>query len=429
MIAEIISIGDELLTGQKVNTNARLICSELAGAGVGVQRIIVCSDSEEAIVRQFEDSLRRSELVLVTGGLGPTRDDRTKKSAQQLLKRELVLDREIYNKALEHCSRRGQAPSAFLRDNAMVIRGSVVVRNEVGLAPGMIIPCGERFQGHYLVLMPGVPEEMESMMRNTVVPFFSVKSGSIIKHSHIKTTGIGETGLAGIIGDIESRLPEGTSLAYLPHAAGVDLRVSSIGTDKVSVERDNLGVVDAVAKAAKEFVYATTDISLEELIGRQLLSGGLRIATAESCTGGLIASRLTDISGSSRYFEQGFVVYSNASKERSLGVKAETLELHGAVSEEVAAEMAQRCLMRTGVDIAVSSTGIAGPDGGTEQKPVGMVCLGLALRKKGDGIEIITSTFYTQGDRQRNKIRFSEAALRMIWKELTSSLMQGRKCN
>lgn len=426
MIAEIISIGDELLTGEKVNTNAQLICSELAGAGVGVQRIIACSDSEEAIVRQFEESLRRSELVLVTGGLGPTPDDRTKKSAQQLLKEELVLDREIYDKTLETCSRRGQTPSAFLRDNAMVIRGSVVVQNEAGLAPGMIIPCGERFQGHYLVLMPGVPEEMESMMRNSVVPFFSVKSGSIIKHSHIKTTGIGETGLAGIIGDIENRLPGGTSLAYLPHAAGVNLRVSSIGADEVSVERDNLEVVDAIAKAAKEFVYATTDISLEELIGRRLLSGRLRIATAESCTGGLIASRLTDISGSSRYFEQGFVVYSNASKERSLGVKAETIELHGAVSEEVAAEMARGCLMRAGVDIAVSSTGIAGPDGGTKQKPVGMVCLGLARRKEGDRIEMITSTFYTQGDRRRNKIRFSEAALRMVWKELAHEFTNAR---
>ncbi len=424
MIAEILSIGDELLTGQKIDTNAQFICSELAGVDIGVQRIIVCADSEEAIVEQFTDSLKRSELVLVTGGLGPTRDDRTRKSAQQLLKRGLVFDREIYGRTLERYTRRGQAPPAFLRDNAMIIRGSVVVQNDLGLAPGMIIPCGERFQGHHLVLMPGVPEEMEAMMRHTVIPFFSGKSGCCIVHSHIKTTGIGETALAEIIGQIESRLPEGTSLAYLPHAAGVSLRVSSIGTDRVSVESDNREIVEAIAKEAREYVYAITDISLEELIGRLLLSAGLRISTAESCTGGLIASRLTDVPGSSRYFKQGFVVYSNASKEKTLGVRAETLETHGAVSEAAAAEMAEGCLVRSGTDIAVSSTGIAGPDGGTGKKPVGMVCLGLALRDKDGNIDIRTSAFYAHGDRLRNKLRFSEAALRMVWKELTNSLMQ-----
>ena len=425
MIAEILSIGDELLTGQKVNTNARFICSELAGAGIGVQRIIICADSEEAIAEQFGDSLRRSDIVLVTGGLGPTRDDRTKQSAQRLLKRELVLDREVYARTVERFRRSGREPSAYLKKNAMVIDGAVVIPNEKGLAPGMIVSCKEQFDGRYLVLMPGVPLEMEAMMRSTVVPFFSRKSGDVIVHSHIKTTGIGETGLADIIREIEDTLPDGTSLAYLPHAAGVDLRVSSIGKDETSVKRDNRRVVEAIAGAVGDFVYATTDISLEEQIGKLLLTAGLTIATAESCTGGLVASRLTDVSGSSRYFEQGFVVYSNVSKERMLGVKTETLDVHGAVSEEVAAEMAEGCLLRSGADVAVSSTGIAGPDGGTEKKPVGMVCLGLAFRKDGDRVDVRTATFYTQGDRSRNKVRFSEAALRMVWKELTSSPVQG----
>ena len=425
MVAEILSIGDELLTGQKVNTNARFICSELAGAGIGVQRIIVCADSVGGIVEQFRDSLRRAELVIVTGGLGPTHDDKTKQSVQQFLERKLVLDREIYARTVERYRKSGREPSAYLKHNAMVIDGAVVIPNEKGLAPGMIISCTEHFDGHYLVLMPGVPLEMESMMRSTVVPFFSRKSGSVIVHSHIKTTGIGETALADIIGEIKETLPDGTSLAYLPHMAGVNLRVSSTGKDRGVVESDNRGVVDAIAGAAGEFVYATTDISLEELIGRMLLSRDLKIATAESCTGGLIAGRLTDVAGSSRYFEQGFVVYSNVSKEKVLGVKAETLDAHGAVSEEVAAEMAEGCLLRSGANIAVSSTGIAGPGGGTAEKPVGMVCLGLAIRKGGVGVEICTTTFYTQGDRLRNKARFSEAALRMVWKELRNSPAQG----
>ena len=418
MIAEIVSIGDELLTGQKVNSNARFICSALAGAGIGVKRIIVCADNEDAIAEQFADSLERSDIVLVTGGLGPTRDDRTKHSVQRLLEKELVLDQEVYARTVERYRRSGREPSPYLKRNAMVIDGAQVIHNEKGLAPGMIIHCLERFQGHYLVLMPGVPQEMEAMMRNAIVPFFSEKSCTVIVHSHIKTTGIGETALADIIRVIEDNVPDGTSLAYLPHAAGVNLRVSSIGIDKEVVDKDNRKVVEAIAEAAEEFVYATSDITLEESIGRFLVSGGLKIAAAESCTGGLVASRLTDVAGSSRYFLQGFVVYSNDSKEKNLGVRSETLALRGAVSEEVAGEMAQGCLLRAGADMAISSTGIAGPDGGSEAKPVGMVCLGLANRKENNRVEIETTTFYTHGDRLRNKIRFSEAALRMVWKKL-----------
>ncbi len=421
MIAEILSIGDELLTGQKVNTNARFICSELSGAGVGVKRIIVCADREDAIAEQFAESLRRSDIVLVTGGLGPTRDDRTKLSAQRLLKKELVFDRDVYSQTVERYRKTGRKPSDYLKENAMVIDGAVVIPNEKGLAPGMIISCTDDLDGRYLVLMPGVPLEMEAMVRSTVVPFFSRKSDDVIVHSHIRATGIGETGLADIIRDIEDRLPDGTSLAYLPHAAGVSLRVSSTGSDKGVVECDNRRIVDAIAGAAEEFVYATTDISLEEHIGRMLLAGGLSVATAESCTGGLVASRLTDVPGSSRYFEQGFVVYSNASKETYLGVRSGTLALRGAVSEAVAGEMAEGCLLKSGADLAVSSTGIAGPDGGTETKPVGMVCLGLASRNAEGCVEIRTTTVYSHGDRLRNKIRFSEAALRMLWKKLRGS--------
>ncbi len=425
MIAEIISIGDELLTGQKVNTNARLICSELAGAGVGVKRIIVCSDSEEAITGQIADSLGRSDIVLVTGGLGPTRDDRTRQAVKAFLKRELVLDKGVYARTIERYRSSGREPAAYLEQNAMVIDGAMVIPNEKGLAPGMIITCDDEFRERFLVLMPGVPQEMEAMIQSTVVPFFTDRSGTVIVHSHIKATGIGETGFADIIHDIEDNLPDGTSLAYLPHAAGVNLRVSSIGNDKQGVEKDNRDVVESIVGAAEEFVFATADISLEECIGGMLQTRGLRIAVAESCTGGLIASRLTDISGSSRYFEQGYVVYSNESKERNLGVRQVTLETYGAVSEEVAAEMAEGCLLKAGADIAVSSTGIAGPDGGTEQKPVGMVCLGLACRKDNGSVDSYTTTFSTNGDRLRNKIRFSEAALRMVWKKLKSLPAQG----
>lgn len=423
LTAEIVSIGDELLAGQRVNTNAARIASELAGAGIVVRRISVCADSVDEIGEQLRESLHRSGLVIVTGGLGPTRDDMTKQAVKQLLRRELVFDQGTYDRTLGRYSRLEESRLLLLRENAMVIGGSVVLENKRGLAPGMIIACGERFRHHTLVLLPGVPHEMAAMMHDSVVPYLSSKSGSRLVHSHIKTTGIGETALARIIREIEEHLPFTTSIAYLPHTAGVSLRISSVGTDEADVARDNRSVLEAVTEAAGEYIYATTDLSLEEVIGRLLVARGLKIATAESCTGGLISSRLTDIAGSSRYVDRGFVVYSNAAKEKLLGVKPRTLAAYGAVSEEVAAEMAEGCLVRSGVDVALSSTGVAGPDGGTENKPVGMVCLGLAVRRPDNSYEMRTVTEYFKGDRLQNKIRFSEAALRMLWKALKQTLV------
>ncbi len=419
MHAEIISIGDELLTGQKVNTNATVICSELAGAGIAVTRIVACADIEDAIAGQCADSLQRADLVLVTGGLGPTRDDRTKKAVAELLARELVLHQETYDRTLERYRSRGIAPSSSLRQNAMVIDGSTVIDNTVGLAPGMMVPAGRRFDDHMLVLMPGVPHEMEAMMKLTVIPAVAALSGTVIVHSHIRTAGAGETTIATMIADIEDALPEGTSLAYLPHVAGVSLRVSSIGTDRAAVERDNHKVVDAVVSAARQYVYALRDVGLEQVVGEMLLSGGLRITTAESCTGGLVSSRLTDVAGSSGFFDEAFIVYSNEAKMKLLGVSEASLLAHGAVSEAVAAEMAEGALLRSGADIAVATTGIAGPAGGSDDKPVGMLCIGLAVNDRRSGVvRVTTETFNSRSDRERNKYRFSEAALRMVWKEL-----------
>jgi len=421
MRAEIVSIGDELLTGQKINTNAAFLCSELGAAGIGVERVVACADREDAIVGQLAESLARSELVLSTGGLGPTRDDRTKSAVGELLGRDLVFDREVYDATLLRYARRGKPPASNLHDNAMVIRGSVVIPNAVGMAPGMIISCPERFGGRHLVVMPGVPSEMKAMMHDTVLPYFAEKSGAVIVHTHIRTTGIGESSLAAIIADIEDRLPDGTTLAYLPHEAGVHLRVSSSGRDRSAVESANHGIAAAIASAAAGYVYAMEDVALEEVVGRMLLSGGLTISTAESCTGGLVSSRLTDVSGSSGYFGEGDVVYSNRSKVDNLGVNPQIIEKFGAVSEETAGEMARGCLLKSGADIAVSTTGIAGPGGGSAAKPVGTVCLGLA-RKESDGtVAVRTATFRTQGDRLRNKLRFSEAALRMVWRELSAA--------
>jgi nicotinamide-nucleotide amidase len=417
MRAEIVSIGDELLKGLRVNTNAAFMAGAFAGIGIAVNRIVACSDLEEEIASVLAESLERSEVVLVTGGLGPTRDDRTRNAVQKLLQRGLELSGEAYENLAALMKQRGRAMSDALRLQAMVVEGSHVILNTKGSAAGMIIGCGERFNNHYLVLMPGVPSEMKAMMELTVLPYFAALSSSFIRHTPIKTLGIGETTLAEMIVEIEDTLPEGTTLAYLPHAAGVTLMISTIGSDREAVERDNGSVVDAIVRRAGRFVYATRESTLEETIGGKLSQKGLSVAVAESCTGGLVASRLTDIAGSSAYFLQGFVVYSNQAKEKTLGVEKATLEKFGAVSEEVARAMAVGCLERSGADIALATTGIAGPSGGSVEKPVGMLCLALAAKASG---EVISRTLFMHGDRELNKLRFSEAVLRELWEYIQS---------
>ena len=420
MRAEIVSIGDELLKGHRVNTNAAFISNALGSIGVAVKRVVACADLEDEMLSVLEEALHRADIVLVTGGLGPTRDDRTKKAVQQLLGRGMKLNEEAYQNLVVRIKKYGLEVSSSLRDQAMVIEGSQVIPNTRGSAAGMIISCGEQFHHHSLVLMPGVPSEMKAMMDLTVIPHFAALSDRAIRHTPIKTVGIGESRLAEMLADIEDCLPEGTTLAYLPHTAGVSLMISTFGRDQEAVDRDNRTVVERVARKAEPFIYATREVTLEETVGTMLSAQGLTVAVAESCTGGLLASRLTDIPGASSYFLQGFVVYSNQAKERNLGVPAETIESFGAVSEEVARAMAIGCLETSGSDFAVATTGIAGPSGGSPEKPVGMVCLGVAKRKSA---EVISRTLFMHGDREQNKLRFSEAALRELWQ-----CLRGNSC-
>ncbi len=412
MNADIISIGDELLKGHRVNTNAPFIAIELGRIGIPVNRIVTCSDDPQAIRDTVTASLDEVDLVLVTGGLGPTRDDRTRKEVQELLGRGLVFDPDSFERIADIFRRRGREVTESMRDQAMVIEGSVTVPNTKGTAPGMIIDCGDRFRNHHLVLMPGVPTEMEAMMKLTVIPFFAPKSGAFIRHTPIMTIGIGESQLAGMIVDVEDGMPAHTTLSYLPHAAGVSLMVSTSGTDSQEVDRENREVVDAIVSKTGSFVYATSEVTLEEAVVQALLERGLKVAVAESCTGGLVSSRLTDVPGSSGCFLRGLVTYSNEAKVDLLGVDAETIHQQGAVSEAVAEEMACGCLLKSGADISVATTGIAGPGGGTSEKPVGMVCVAVASRSRDGALQVEASTFTMHGDRRLLKIRFSEAALR-----------------
>lgn len=412
MKAVIISIGDELLKGHRVNTNAPFIARQLGAIGIPVSRIITCSDDPQSIRDSIISALEESEAVLMTGGLGPTNDDRTRKSVQELLGRELVFDEPSFERIADMFRRRRRPVTEAMRSQAMVIEGSVVLPNTQGTAPGMIIECAPQFAGRYLVLMPGVPVEMEAMMQLTVIPFFEPLSGAFIRHTPVMTMGIGESQLADMIAHIEETLPPGTTLSYLPHAAGVSLMVSTSGSRKEEVDAENRQVVDAIVERAGSLVYAVKEARLEEVVIETLLERGQTVAVAESCTGGLVASRLTDVAGSSGCFLQGLVTYSNEAKVALLGVEAATIERHGAVSEPVAEQMARGCLERSGADIAAATTGIAGPGGGSPEKPVGTVCIAVASRSAAGEVIVDVSTLSMHGDRQQNKVRFSEAALR-----------------
>jgi nicotinamide-nucleotide amidase len=418
MKAIIISIGDELLKGHRVNTNAPFIARQLGDIGIAVTRIVACSDDPQAIRDSIVSALTEAEVVLVTGGLGPTNDDRTRGAVRELLGRGLVLDEPSFERLADYFRRRNRSMPETMKDLAMVIEGSVAIPNTKGTAPGMIIECAPQFAGRHLVLMPGVPAEMEAMMRLTVIPFFAPLSGSFIRHTPLMTLGIGETLLAEMIAETEENLPSGTTLAYLPHAAGVSLMVSSSGLRREEVDAENRSVVEAIVAKAGAFVYATSEVTLEEVLVRMLLERKLTVAVAESCTGGLVGSRLTDVAGSSGCFLEGVVTYSNQAKARLLGVDTGTIGQYGAVSEPVAEQMARGCLLNSGADIAVATTGIAGPGGGSPEKPVGTICIAVASRAAYGTLLLETSTLSMHGDRRQNKLRFSEAALGALLKRL-----------
>lgn len=422
MRAEIVSIGDELLKGQRVNTNAATIAAGVQRIGLPVGRITACSDELGELQSALGDALDRAELVLCTGGLGPTSDDRTRTAVQQLLGRGLEFCPEAWARIEARLRSAGRTPGPVMRSQAMVVEGSEPIPNSKGTATGMIIPGGERWPGRFLVLMPGVPVEMEAMMQERVLPRFSALSGESIVHTEIRTVGIGESSLAELIAEVEGSLPEGSTLAYLPYGAGVNLMVSTRRPLREEAQRDNKRVVRAIRSRAAAFIYGLGEASFEETIGSMLLASGRTLSVAESCTGGLIASRLTDVSGSSSWFMEGVVTYSNEAKQRLLGVPSSLIESHGAVSEQVAEAMACGSLERAGTGLAVSATGIAGPGGGSEEKPVGTLCVGLAMRLPDGSVASHARSLCMQGDRRQNKFRFSQAALRELWEALRAGM-------
>ena len=374
MNVTIINIGDELLIGQVVNTNASTMARMLIEAGMEVGKTVVVGDSRDDIWQAVDAAMHSSDTVLVTGGLGPTKDDITKKLLCEYFGSELV-ESEV---ALENVKRlfavRGFELTPVNRAQALVPKCCEVLNNDVGTAPCMWF----KREGKVLVSLPGVPHEMEWLMANRVISKLqeTFKMETII-NKNILTQGIGESFLSDLIEPWELALPKCIRLAYLPVAGMTKLRLTARLPHDFPLSTFHFPL-EGLYKLAGQYIVGEDCETLAELVHKTLTERGLTLATAESCTGGTIASQLTAQAGASAYFKGGVVAYSNEVKECALGVQHSTLEAHGAVSEETAREMAEGVRKRLGADLAIATTGIAGPDGGTKEKPVGTVWIAVA---------------------------------------------------
>lgn len=409
MKAHILTIGDELLIGQVVNTNAASIATQLNGAGVDVARMLTVGDDDAEILRALADAFREADAVIVTGGLGPTHDDITKKALCTFFETDLVSSPEVREAIERFMVQRGHPWSPASEEQTMVPRGCTVIPNRHGTAPGQFFERG----GKVVIAMPGVPYEMEYMMRDFVLPWLQSRpSGAAILHRTLRTTGIAESILSARLGDLVALLG-GAKLAFLPSAGGVRLRITVMDDDPDRARRRVADVEAGIRASASEYIYGAEDEEIEDVVGRLLAERGLSIGVAESCTGGLVSHRLTNVPGSSRYLLAGVVAYSNASKVRLLGVPEELIASHGAVSMEVAAAMAAGMRANSGASIGLATTGIAGPSGGSAAKPVGLVWIGYA-----DADRTFARRFNLGGERVRIKERASQSALDLLRRAL-----------
>ncbi len=407
MKSAIITIGDELLIGQIINTNQAYIAQRLNAIGVSVEGMLTVGDDMSTILRAFRECWSSYQIVIVTGGLGPTHDDITKKAVCEFFHTGLVSRQDLRESIQKLLSKRGTRWGPTAEEQTMFPEKADVIPNPVGTAAGIHV---EEDGKHFMVL-PGVPYEMKEMVDRTIVPLLASKvTGSVIRHLTLRTTGATESTLASQLGDVSLFLEE-ARLAFLPSPTGVRLRISLQDSDPNTADRRMRAVEETIRAKVGRYIYGTEDEELEEVLGRILTERKLTIAVAESCTGGLVVDKLTDVSGSSRYVDRAMVTYSNRSKTELLGVPEGLLASVGAVSQEVAEAMAAGVRQRSGTDIGLSTTGIAGPTGGSAEKPVGLVWIGYA-----DESQTFARRYLFGEGRARVKERAAQAALELVRK-------------
>jgi nicotinamide-nucleotide amidase len=405
MKASVITIGNEILSGMTVDTNSAYLAQELAKIGIPVIFKISVGDRPADIGQAFKQALAGTDIVLCTGGLGPTSDDITKKVAAKLFGSKLKLDKKTLDHIRSRFAKRGIEMPACNRWQAMVPDRAAVLFNPEGTAPGLLFKKAKKT----VVLLPGVPREMKAIFAGSLKERLTALSkGMNIRVATLRTTGIAESAVSEKLSGFEKGLAKGT-LAYLPTHLGLDLRLAISGKNLSVIDNKLNDLSEKITGLLGHVIYGKDDQTMEEVVGRSLKEKKLSLTTAESCSGGLIADRITDVSGSSEYFLGSVIAYDNVLKEKLLGVKSQTLRLHGAVSKETAVEMANGVRGRLGSDLGLAITGIAGPTGGTDKKPVGLVFMAVAGPK---GTVAEERRFL--GQRRHIKESAAQAALNML---------------
>jgi len=436
MKIEIINIGDEILIGQVINTNAAWMAEELNRNGFKAFQFTVISDNREHILQALEDALNRADVVLISGGLGPTKDDITKETICEFFDTKLVFNEDAYENIEAFFARRGIEVTEVNRKQAELPESCMSLPNRMGTARGMWLERRTKDEGRKtrdeekkakselptancqlptaFVFLPGVPFEMKDMFTREVIPRLKERfTPQAIFHKTVLTQGLGESFMADIMKEWEESLPEHIKLAYLPQPGIVRLRLTAIGSDEEALQQEVESEIFKLQQLIPELIFGYDTDTLETIVGQLLMQQKKTLAIAESSTGGYLSHLVTSISGSSIWFQGSVVAYSNRAKEDLLYVKKDTLESHGAVSEQVALEMALGARGRFRTDYAIATTGIAGPSGGTPDKPVGTVWIGIATP---DGV--FAKHFLFGDNRERNIRRTALTALNLLRKEL-----------
>lgn len=407
--AEIIAIGSELLTPEKTDTNSLWLTGKLNEIGIDVKLKTVVGDDEMRLEETIRDAIKRSDVVITTGGLGPTEDDITRQVSARAAGRGLIYHDEIEDHLRERFKNWGREMPEINKRQAYVIEGAVVLPNPNGSAVGMMAGIGDK----YLVVLPGPPRENQPMFNDFVFSKLREKAGEIfVRRRVLRVSGIGESALDEAIAPIYQSYGQ-VQTSILFNRSEVEVHLQARGTSYEDADRTLEELAGKITEKLGAAVFALNGETMEEVVGQILASRGETLATAESCTGGLIAKRLTEIAGSSAYFMEGAVTYSNEAKVRTLNVPSEILEKHGAVSAETAEAMARGMRERAGTNYAVSVTGIAGPGGGSEEKPVGLVFIGYA-----DDERVKSLKFNVPGDRYLIRWRASQAALDYLRRQI-----------
>jgi nicotinamide-nucleotide amidase len=411
MHAEIINIGDELLIGQVINTNASWMAQQLNSIGIDIIKVSIISDDKSSIIQCIDEAFERADLILITGGLGPTNDDITKYTLCEYFSSNLIFDEATYNRIEQLFAVRGFKVTELNRKQAEVPENCIVIPNNNGTASGMWFEKS----GKILISMPGVPFEMKSMISDFILPKLSENINFKIIHKTIHIQGIGESFLADLIKDWEEKLPKNIKLAYLPQPGLIRLRLSAKGLKNEKLEEIINKEIEKLNLLIPDLIYGYDEDSLEKVIGELLKENKKTLSTAESCTGGYISHLITSMAGSSAYYKGSIISYSNEIKTGLLDVNPLTIEKYGAVSKETVIEMANGVLKKMKTDYAIAVSGIAGPDGGSIEKPIGTIWVAV-----GNNKSIITEKFLHGEDRGRNIRKAALSALNMLRKVIQS---------